>query len=178
MGERLCLDFLNTANWDKMGEVKSEKLEDIEDVARWCQAKGLSDRFPLNTGSLESLQKFRGSLRRIFYSLVEQSELDREDLKMLNEVRSIQPNQILRIYDDKVGFDPAVSLRQIVLFSAIPILTSKEESERIKICPGDDCGWMFLDESKNRRRRWCSMELCGNREKARRHYKRKIAKKS
>ena len=36
----------------------------------------------------------------------------------------------------------------------------------------DGCGWVFLDETKNRRRRWCSMKDCGNRAKARRHYAR------
>jgi predicted RNA-binding Zn ribbon-like protein len=39
--------------------------------------------------------------------------------------------------------------------------------ERLKLCPADDCAWAFLDESKNRSRRWCSMEVCGNRSKTR-----------
>ena len=44
---------------------------------------------------------------------------------------------------------------------------------RIKRCPGSgDCGWLFLDTSKNRSRRWCSMAGCGNRAKARRHARR------
>ncbi|QUQ70406.1 CGNR zinc finger domain-containing protein [Kutzneria sp. CA-103260] len=39
--------------------------------------------------------------------------------------------------------------------------------ERIKICPADDCRWAFYDRSRNRSRTWCSMRVCGNREKAR-----------
>jgi hypothetical protein len=39
--------------------------------------------------------------------------------------------------------------------------------ERIKICPADDCLWAFYDKSRNRSRTWCSMQVCGNREKAR-----------
>lgn len=39
--------------------------------------------------------------------------------------------------------------------------------ERVKICPADDCRWAFFDRSRNRSRTWCSMRVCGNREKAR-----------
>ena len=35
-------------------------------------------------------------------------------------------------------------------------------------CPGDDCGWMFLDTSRNHSRQWCQMRICGNRAKVRR----------
>jgi predicted RNA-binding Zn ribbon-like protein len=44
--------------------------------------------------------------------------------------------------------------------------------ERLKICPGDDCGWAFYDHSRNRSGRWCSMLVCGGRAKARTHYQR------
>jgi predicted RNA-binding Zn ribbon-like protein len=43
---------------------------------------------------------------------------------------------------------------------------------RLKICPGDDCGWAFYDGSRNRTGRWCSMSVCGGRSKARAHYRR------
>jgi predicted RNA-binding Zn ribbon-like protein len=39
--------------------------------------------------------------------------------------------------------------------------------ERVKICPADDCRWAFYDRSRNHSRTWCSMQVCGNREKAR-----------
>ncbi|WP_199430950.1 CGNR zinc finger domain-containing protein [Qaidamihabitans albus] len=41
------------------------------------------------------------------------------------------------------------------------------EWERVKICPADNCHWAFYDRSRNRSRTWCSMKVCGNREKAR-----------
>ena len=44
--------------------------------------------------------------------------------------------------------------------------------QRLKICPGDDCGWAFYDHSRNRSGRWCSMSVCGGRAKARAHYRR------
>ncbi len=44
---------------------------------------------------------------------------------------------------------------------------------RLKICPGDDCGWAFYDHSRNQAGRWCSMSVCGGRAKARTHYHRR-----
>lgn len=46
---------------------------------------------------------------------------------------------------------------------------------RLKACPGRDCGWAFYDHSRNQSARWCSMKLCGDREKARAYYQRKTA---
>ncbi len=43
---------------------------------------------------------------------------------------------------------------------------------RLKVCPGDDCGWAFYDHSRNQTGRWCSMSVCGGRAKARAHYRR------
>ena len=38
---------------------------------------------------------------------------------------------------------------------------------RVKLCAAETCRWAFVDESRNRSRAWCSMEVCGNRAKAR-----------
>jgi predicted RNA-binding Zn ribbon-like protein len=59
-----------------------------------------------------------------------------------------------------------------VVHDAAGLLTS-EELDRVGQCADDRCGWLFLDTSRNRSRRWCSMEDCGNRAKARRYYERK-----
>jgi predicted RNA-binding Zn ribbon-like protein len=54
---------------------------------------------------------------------------------------------------------------------AARILTS-EDRTRIRECGDAACGWLFLDASRNRSRRWCTMEGCGNRNKARNFYRR------
>lgn len=51
------------------------------------------------------------------------------------------------------------------LVADIPAAVSDGTWQRAKVCPRDDCQWAFLDQSRNRSRRWCSMEVCGNREK-------------
>ncbi|MDX6680905.1 MAG: hypothetical protein QOG94_944 [Solirubrobacteraceae bacterium] len=49
--------------------------------------------------------------------------------------------------------------------------------QRLKACPGRDCGWAFYDHSRNHSARWCSMSICGDREKARAYYRRTIAER-
>ena len=54
--------------------------------------------------------------------------------------------------------------------SALPGLISlRAERSRLKRCENPRCGWLFVDRSRNRSRRWCEMATCGNRAKARRH---------
>jgi predicted RNA-binding Zn ribbon-like protein len=55
--------------------------------------------------------------------------------------------------------------------SAAELLTS-DDLAAVRECAAPDCRWLFLDRSRNRSRRWCAMATCGNRSKARRHYRR------
>ena len=60
---------------------------------------------------------------------------------------------------------------------AARLLTSPER-ERVRECGDALCGWLFVDSSRNLSRRWCNMQGCGNRNKARRFYRRAIASSS
>ena len=62
--------------------------------------------------------------------------------------------------------------------AAADLLVSDTERRKVRQCGAGDCEWLFLDTSKNRSRQWCSMQCCGNREKARRHYQRVRARKA
>jgi predicted RNA-binding Zn ribbon-like protein len=55
-----------------------------------------------------------------------------------------------------------------LVIAALPLLTG-EAAGRVRCCPGSQCGWLFLDITRNGRRRWCDMAVCGNRAKAGRH---------
>jgi predicted RNA-binding Zn ribbon-like protein len=54
-----------------------------------------------------------------------------------------------------------------IAFAAVRLFT-EGDFHRIRECGGHACGWLFYDRSKNNRRRWCEMEVCGNRAKQRR----------
>lgn len=75
------------------------------------------------------------------------------------------------IYPQPAG-SRVLPLDAATALSAIALL-APEKIERIRIC--DNCGWLFLDGSRNGSRRWCDMTVCGNRRKAQRHYERRKA---
>lgn len=55
-----------------------------------------------------------------------------------------------------------------IALSALATL-GQADLTRIKRCEGEKCGWLFFDTTKNKSRRWCEMEVCGNRAKQKRH---------
>src|SRR5205085_6780809 len=63
------------------------------------------------------------------------------------------------------------TIRFSVAVDAVSLLTDREQLSRVRLCPGHNCGWLFLDTSG--RRRWCSMEVYGSRAKMRRLYARR-----
>ncbi len=69
------------------------------------------------------------------------------------------------------GDEPLAQHLWPVAWAAGALLTEGDLT-RVKECDNDACTWLFVDMSKNRSRRWCDMKDCGNRAKARRHYKR------
>jgi predicted RNA-binding Zn ribbon-like protein len=62
-----------------------------------------------------------------------------------------------------------VPLGAAVAWSALSLLAGTE-TRRLRIC--GNCGWLFVDRSRNGSRIWCDMAVCGNRRKAQRHYHR------
>ena len=68
--------------------------------------------------------------------------------------------------------DPSapIAFETALAVSALSLL-SGNMSAKLKACP--NCGWLFLDRSRNSSRLWCDMTVCGNRHKAKRHYRRR-----
>lgn len=158
---RLALDFLNTANWTREGNVAQERILCSADLKIWLQAAGVPNaELPV---SIEELIAFRGRLRSVFLGNADTGKLGIEGA--LNPTL-VDPDITIA----ELRSQPILSL---ILISALSILSDRRELDRVKTCPGTDCGWKFMDETKNARRKWCSMELCGNRAKASRNYAKK-----
>ena len=152
---RLALDFVNTADWTPMGTILKERIVRLDDLTVWAGQMGLGAPWE---GTLDALRDFRTQVRR---AILGQGGLDGG----------------LQLAPPEAPFVPWLrrqSLRALVTASAISILADPRELARVKLCPGHDCGWLFLDETKNARRKWCLMEVCGNRAKSSRHYARSI----
>lgn len=154
-----------------------------EDVVRVAVAAGLvtaheAQHLRPTKGELARLGELREALRRVFGAIAESEEPSRDDLDRLEREAAVaarharlRPTRKTRIARELDAASSGVALiRYRVADAAVALLTS-DVLPRIKTCP--TCVWLFLDASKNRSRRWCSMESCGSADKARRYYRRK-----
>jgi predicted RNA-binding Zn ribbon-like protein len=187
---KLCLDFANTVDWHR-SDHPEERLTDYGQLVSWARAQRLlskdgarrlldrAGREPDAAASvLRRALKLRDAIYDIFTAPVLGKPVDERDLEILNAGLSqamrgarleVRDEHISWGWQDGDGFD---CMLWPVLRSAADLLAS-EDRERVGQCADDrGCGWLFFDASRNRSRRWCNMEDCGNRAKARRHYAR------
>ena len=191
VGGRLCLDFVNTAS-QRRGGPFVEKLATYEDLVRWgeeageltgeqaAHLRGLAANDP--SGAEKVLARgraLREAMYDVFVARLNGADLPADALRIINEEharaavnRVLTPSSIGICTFEFSTYDALDRPLWPVATSAVNLLAS-EDTTRVKECGTDNCNWLFLDTSKNRSRRWCDMKECGNREKARRHYRRK-----
>jgi predicted RNA-binding Zn ribbon-like protein len=189
LGGRLCLDFVDTVNWDSPRRAR-ERFYSFADLVDWAQfmeqvsasqagrLRNLAEQRPDEAMAIyRQAIDLRATLHRIFAAVAAGHEPANDDLAGLNAaLAATLPHRRLVPGPDHFewGWSDELPLARVlwpVLPSAAELLTSKE-LDRVGQCAGESCGWLFLDTSRNRSRRWCEMEHCGNRAKARRHYRR------
>ena len=192
-----CLDFVNTVSGrvssgpaadghDWADRILEERLGTYEAFVRWAEAAGLIDpargaRLRASAGAspraagrrLGRARALREALYRIFKASLEGWSPPAADVERLNhesalllgaETLSWNGARMERSWrgDDDLAYPLWLLVR-----SAEALLTSGP-LERVRQCPGDRCGWLFLDTSRGGRRRWCTMADCGNVAKVRR----------
>lgn len=174
VGGRICLDFLNTANWTSDGKIADERLASARDLAIWCNAAGLQGvALPGDERLQKDVLEFRNTLRNIVVALICGNAPASPVVEDFNRIVSrTETYQLMKLAPHGLAFSPQTTFTKAISLLAVSLLGDTHEIGRVKMCPSDNCGWLFLDESKNRRRQWCAMDLCGNRAKARRHYQR------
>ena len=155
VGGRVALDLVNTADWSATGQVVHEKIAGSDDLAIWLNALGTENLLP--PASIAEFQAFRSDLRGFL-----RSSGAEEAATVQIALQSAATNRKSQ----------SLPLFALAAMSAVTIVADPRERSRMKTCPGESCGWMFIDETKNSRRTWCLMETCGNRAKAARHYQR------
>ena len=198
-GDELCLDFANTASFH-LAPQPNEHLKTYLDLAAWgFQASLYSEaeyHALLERAKREPQQadrafsralELREAIFRIFTALAQTAPLEKTDIDTLNRHlqsglahASIQPGNSASFNWEWDSKDDALErMLWPVARSAAELLTNPERLARVGQCQDDrGCGWLFIDTSKNHSRRWCSMESCGNRAKAMRHYGRTKIKRS
>ena len=191
-GGQLSLDFINSVD----GRVElngndytilKDKINNYEDLVDWAKTIGiLNETTARNLVSLagqkgkvtnrvfERAIKLRESLYRIFISIVENRVPLKEDIEVLNnECSAVREQQKLVYTSRKFSWnyeltdEPDNMIWQVALSGAELLLS--DQLKRVKQCPGTNCGWLFLDASKNGSRQWCDMKDCGNVAKVRRY---------
>jgi predicted RNA-binding Zn ribbon-like protein len=192
-GKRLSLDFANTADWHASDQ-PVESLTSYPELVAWSLQVGIlteSKAQHLLEGAARRPEEasavlvraivLREAVYRLFSSIARGLSPAADDLATFNAVLSaalarsrIVPKEEGYTWDWSGGEDALDQILYPVVHDAAELLTS-EKLSRVGQCKDDRCGWLFLDMSRNRSRRWCSMESCGNRAKARRHYQRSQA---
>jgi predicted RNA-binding Zn ribbon-like protein len=193
-GGALCLDFVNS--WGDRGRPESDQLKGFgslltfagqaglleEGCRRELLARAAEEPESLDLGAaFAAAVALREGLYRIFAASARGLELPANEVELLNAVLA-EGLCRLRVESEPAGSDcrfawsfapsalPTAALWPIAR-SAADLLTSPDLA-RVSQCDGQGCTWLFLDQSRTRNRRWCSMQSCGNRAKARRHYHR------
>jgi len=184
IGNNLSLDFVNTVGYIS-SENPIENLNSFSDLIEWSkQGKLISDDEAIviftkeKENILESERVFRRVLRLrksvydIFRSVISGEEISDEDLTILNRELSLAMSKAeIFSREGELIWDWKNDGIERILFLitriAAQLLTSSD-LEKLKCCSGENCGWLFYDTSKNKRRQWCDMRDCGNLAKARR----------
>ena len=187
----LCLDFSNSMDWHASAKPQ-DRLQDYSDLVAWGEAAGVltaararylerltEARTAESAAAFTRAVDLREAVYRIFSSIAQEGDSQSADLAVLNDLLT-EAMSHLKISKSSGGFTwdwfgSSEAFDQIswpIARSAAELLTS-DKLGRVRHCADDrGCGMLFLDTSKNKSRRWCSMESCGNRAKAKRHYQR------
>lgn len=189
-GGALCLDFANT--WENQSDPSSDRLRDHPRLVAFGRQTGClteGDAAVLSRIAIADEEsaavalafgrELRHRIYRIFSSRAGGRPVPAEDIDRIGAVlrdalshRRLEPRDggfVWRWTGAETG-DLRAPIWPVIE-SAVTLLTS-EELGRVRECDADNCNWLFLDRSRAGTRRWCSMNSCGNRAKARRHYRR------
>ena len=193
VGGAAVLDYLNTCDGRRPGTGLREvvdKLGNLEDIVHWFHHVGLIDepehqhfvalvrRSSWHTvTAFQQLIDFREALYRLLLPMALDHDTDPASLDALNQALADTADQRLLVLTPagviwrwRVGEDLGSMTAGFIgrlAVQAAALLTSGDMA-RLKACATPDCDWLFLDTSKNGRRRWCQMNVCGAREKVKR----------
>ena len=190
-----AIDLVNTVDWTSRGP-EQDRLTDFDRVILWAQgAEILSAKAASSLraqahakpraaeATYQEVLRVRTVLRRLFRAIAA-SEPAGDALDDFNRLlgRALEQMRVTSARGKprarpalqlgwREGGESLDSIIWPVVWSAASLIVS-QEAPRIRICGGPDCGWMYVDRSRNKLRRWCQMETCGTREKSRRRYQR------
>ncbi len=191
---RLCLSFVNTLDW-RLRESPEELLHSAEDLLRWARTAGALTgpearllrrevaAHPRRAARmLAEAVEVREAMAAVFLALCRDEPIPPRSLKRVSDTciaavaaRELQPDAAAVGWGWRRDVPELERPTWAAALDAADLLSSGS-LDRLRLCDDDACGWLFMDTSKNRSRRWCSMADCGNRNKARSFYRRSRAR--
>lgn len=187
-----ALDFANTVDWRWDPLRRKDLLDGFEDLVGWArqaaivtaaEARALTataKRDPRAASrALQRARRLREALGRIFEGAGKDQRPAARDLRLVNAfLGAALRRRRLELRGNRYdwswtapGSRPLDAFLSPIVLAAAELLTSPQRL-KVRACAAEDCGWLFLDTSRSGRRRWCTMQSCGNRAKARRFYAR------
>ncbi|MEU7137509.1 ABATE domain-containing protein [Streptomyces sp. NPDC046261] len=172
---RLCLDLVATAE-------PAERLDSPRRLRSWLLgARVVPPGTPLDAVDADWLGRFQGVrdlLHRVVHAEVAGRAAD-PDLERVNALaatappapRAVRGPGGLLVRTLAAAPDCGALLGQVAR-DAVDLLTDPAARGQLRQCEGETCSLVYLDTSRGRRRRWCSSEVCGNRERVARHRRR------
>lgn len=170
IGGHLAVDLVNTVAWRLDPGRTVDRFADLSNVERWLLATGESaDRAVVTRRLRDDLVAARDIAYDVLAPLAVGDRPDRAAIDSLHDlIAGVVRSASVEVspFGWRAG-EPADAVRL-----AVWRLFEDEDLGRLRQCGDDSCGWLFLDRTKNGSRRWCSSADCGNRARARRHYRR------
>lgn len=160
---RLC--FTLPATLGDRGKTPYERLNSPEDLARWLTELGFAD-FPLvfNEKDLTLTKRIRETIQRASEALAASRSIGRNDLDEINSMATAAP-PIPQLTKTGLGITWKTkglgSVLSMISRDFIDLATSPL-SIHVKMCANSSCRGIFVDTSRPQKRRWCSMQTCGN----------------
>jgi predicted RNA-binding Zn ribbon-like protein len=174
---RLALDFANAGSprrplsWEEL--ILFLEATQVISAERSAMLLELPETDAVGAQALlKQAGRLRGSLRQIFGALVQRLAPGVDSVEAINEVLRITEGHDELRNDAgtwRIEFVARESglewLLAAIARSAAEILAEGAKA-RVRLCANAECGLFFYDDSRTKRRRWCSMAVCGNRHKA------------
>jgi predicted RNA-binding Zn ribbon-like protein len=172
---RPCLDLVHTGGEGALA--RWEIVNDPDDLGRLLGVILRLPPLPANEADLAVMRPLRAALTRIAYDLAEGSRppipIDPprpDDIATVNAAAAVPPLvPALRPDGGTTFVAPTAAAALSTLARDAVDLFGGPLACRIRVCAAENCGLLLVDTSRPGRRRWCSMELCGNRAKVRTH---------
>jgi predicted RNA-binding Zn ribbon-like protein len=167
-------DFLNTSELENGFPV--DRLETPDHAVRWFAERGLvhTEHLQVSERDLRRIRTVRDALREVADAVAEGRAPGAAALERVNRAMRARSVTELVAGPDGVGVGHrhvGDAIDDALARVADPFVheLSAGHPDRVRICANDRCRWVFYDESRAGRRRWCDMATCGNRAKAARH---------